>query len=88
MMPLIEKDRDIRYYKNFNPAFVFYLKKEIKPLKKDEIQGFLHSDEKVYILTRKRYLNELKGIKDLVILKQVKDLFERKISVLITNRKD
>ncbi|WP_457644511.1 ArnT family glycosyltransferase [Persephonella sp.] len=88
MMPLIKKDREIRYYKNFNPAFVFYLRKEIKPLKKNEIQKFLLSDDKVYILTRKRYLKELKGLKNLVVLKQIKDLFEIKTSVLITNRKD
>ncbi len=88
MLPLIEKDTDVRYYKNFNPAFVFYLKKEIKPIKKEKLKEFLLSDSKVYIITRKKYIEELKNNADFVILKEVKDLFERKVSVLISNKRD
>ncbi|WP_297452697.1 glycosyltransferase family 39 protein [Persephonella sp.] len=87
MLPLIDKQKPVRYYKNFNPAFVFYLRKHIKPLNKNEISPFLNRPEKVYILTRKRYLKEFSGIKNAFILKIVKDLFENKVSALISNKK-
>ncbi|WP_457640692.1 ArnT family glycosyltransferase [Persephonella sp.] len=88
MLPLIEKDKPVRYYKNFNPAFVFYIRKHIQPLSSDQVKEFLRSDHKVYLLTRKRYLKELKNTENMYILKQVKDLFETKTSVLISNRED
>ncbi|WP_029520923.1 glycosyltransferase family 39 protein [Persephonella sp. IF05-L8] len=87
MIPLIEKDKPVRYYRNFNPAFVFYLRKHIKPLKKNEISLFLDSSERVYILTRKRYLKDFSGMKNAFVLKIVKDLFENKVSALVSNKK-
>ncbi|SNZ07046.1 4-amino-4-deoxy-L-arabinose transferase [Persephonella hydrogeniphila] len=88
MLPLIEKDKPVRYYRNFNPAFVFYLRRHISPVEKAEIKSFLSSKEKVYILTRKRYLKDFKNIENAVILKVVKDLFESKVSALVSNRRE
>ncbi len=88
MLPLIEKNSRVRYYHSFNPAFVFYLKKEIKPVKKSELSQFLDGKERVYIITRKKYLKDFKEISNSYVLKVVKDLFENKHSALISNRKD
>lgn len=88
MLPLIEKDKPVVYYRNFNPAFVFYLERHIRPVEKNEIKKFLSSEEKVYILTRKRYLKDFSGIENAVVLKVVKDLFESKVSALVSNRRE
>ncbi len=86
MIPLIDKKREIVYYKGFNPAFVFYIRKRIPPLEKKKIKAFLYKRSRVYILTRKRYEKDITRYKRAIVLKEVKDLFENKISVLITNR--
>ncbi len=87
MLPLIEKGKPIAYYRGFNPSFAFYLGTPIPKLKTvEDVKKFLSKKEKVYILTRKRYLKDLKGIKNLKILSIRKDLFEKTTSVLITNR--
>ncbi|WP_457640166.1 phospholipid carrier-dependent glycosyltransferase [Persephonella sp.] len=86
MLPLIEKDKPVRYYKSFNPAFVFYLRKEIKPLNKGQLQQYFSQDERVFLLTRKRNLKDLENIKNAFVLKVVKDLFENRSSALVSNR--
>jgi hypothetical protein len=81
----MEKDRPVGYYKRYNPAFSFYLKKKIIPLNsKQDVENFIKSG-RVYILTRDEYLEELKDIKDLKVIIQKKDLFENSVSVLISN---
>jgi hypothetical protein len=81
----IEKDKPVGYYKRYNPAFSFYLKKKIIPLNsKQDVENFIKSG-RVYILTRDEYLEELKDIKDLKVVIQKKDLFENSVSVLISN---
>ena len=81
----IEKDRPVGYYKRYNPAFSFYLKKKIIPLNsKQDVENFIKSG-RVYILTRDEYLEELKDIKDIKVIIQKKDLFENSVSVLISN---
>ena len=86
IMPLIEKDKKVFYYRRFNPAFVFYIRKKIPPISKKRIKSVLYSKKKIYILTRKKYEKDITKYKRAVVLKEVKDLFENKVSVLITNR--
>jgi len=88
MLPLIKKESPVRYYRGFNPAFVFYLRKHIKPLTKNQLQPFLLSDRQVYILTRKKALKDFEGLENAYLLKVVKDLFERRSSALVSNRKE
>ncbi|MDQ7056366.1 MAG: hypothetical protein Q9M89_07915 [Persephonella sp.] len=88
MLPLIEKNREVRYYHSFNPAFVFYLRREIKPLDKGQLDRFLSQKDRAYILTRKRYLKDFENMPNSHVLKVVKDLFEKKHSALISNKKD
>ncbi len=87
MLPLIDRDKPVAYYRGFNPSFAFYLGTPIPKLKTpEEVKNFLSKNQKVFIITRKRYLKDLKGIKNLKILSIRKDLFEKTTSVLISNR--
>ena len=87
MLPLIDKEKPIAYYRGFNPAFAFYLGTPIPKLKTvEDVKNFLNKNERVYILTRKKYLKDLKNIKNLKVISIRKDLFEKTTSVLISNR--
>ncbi|WP_456400988.1 phospholipid carrier-dependent glycosyltransferase [Persephonella sp.] len=86
IIPYIKDDGEVRYYKNFNPAFVYYLRKHIKPITIEELKNSNPSNKKIYILTRKKYLKELEHIKGLKVVKEVKDLFENKTSVLVIKK--
>jgi 4-amino-4-deoxy-L-arabinose transferase-like glycosyltransferase len=82
MLPLIDKNRDVYYYRGFNPAFVFYLRKRIPPTNKND----LINKNNVYILSRKRFIKDLQGIPNLKLLREQKDLFEKYISVLLEKK--
>lgn len=85
ILPYIDKNLPIAYYKRYNPAFSFYLQKRIMPLNSpDEVKEFIKKG-KVNILTRQEYLQELKDIKELKVIIQKKDLFENPTSVLLKN---
>ena len=87
MLPLIDKTKPVVAYKAFNPAFAFYLRKPIKKFHNvSNLVKFLKED-KIYILTRKKYLKDIQGIKGLKILKERRDLFEKTTSVLLVYRK-
>jgi len=75
-LPLIKDKKKVYYYKDFNPAFAFYIKTPIKQIKEIKKGNY-------YIITRKKYIKELKKYKFLKILAIEKDLFERRYSVLI-----
>ncbi|RMA97551.1 ArnT family glycosyltransferase [Hydrogenothermus marinus] len=76
LLPLIEDKSKVYYYKSFNPAFAFYIKTPIKPIKQIKKGNY-------YIITRKKYLKELSKYKNLKVLGIKKDLFEKRYSVLI-----
>ncbi|MEZ0323848.1 MAG: glycosyltransferase family 39 protein [Hydrogenothermaceae bacterium] len=85
LMKYIDTTKPIGYYKRYNPAFSFYIKKKIEPLNSIEDVKRFTSDGKVYILTRDEYMNEIKDL-NLKVLGKKKDLFENPISVLLTNK--
>ncbi|MEJ5172399.1 MAG: glycosyltransferase family 39 protein [Hydrogenothermaceae bacterium] len=85
LMRYIDTDKPVGYYKRYNPAFSFYIKKRIEPLNNIEDVRRFTSDGKVYILTREEYLDELKDL-NLKVLGKKKDLFENPTSVLLTNK--
>jgi len=82
ILKVMDKERDTYYYRRFNPAFVFYLRKRIPPLEKKDIP----KKSNIYILSRKKYLKELKNIPNLYLIIERKDLFENHISVLLEKK--
>lgn len=85
ILPYIDKDLPIGYYKRYNPAFSFYLKKRIVKLESpQEVEEFIKQG-KVNILTREEFLEELRDVKGLKVVVKKKDLFENPTSVLLKN---
>ncbi len=76
-LKLIDKKKVV-YYKNFNPAFAFYIKTPIK-----EAKNVKELPKGTYILTRKKYLKELEKYKDLKLIFLQKDLFEKKYTAVL-----
>ncbi len=88
MLPLIDKSKPVVSYKAFNPAFAFYLRKPIKKFGNPKDLVKYLKEDKTYVLTRKKYLKDIKNIKGLKVLKIRRDLFERTTSVLLIYRKE
>lgn len=85
ILPYIDKDLPIGYYKRYNPAFSFYLKKRIVKLESpQEVEEFIKQG-KVNVLTREEFLEELRDVKGLKVVVKKKDLFENPTSVLLKN---
>ena len=86
---IIEKseysERRVIGYKLFNPAMVFKLKKTIEVLDSpDQLKNTMKS-EKVILITRQKYVQELPVDSLMKVLYRGKDLFERNETVILVN---
>ena len=86
---MIEKseysERRVVGYKLFNPAMVFKLKKTIEVLDSpDQLKNTMKS-EKVILITRQKYVQELPVDSLMKVLYRGKDLFERNETVILVN---
>jgi hypothetical protein len=86
---IIEKsgyaERRIIGYKLFNPAMVFKLKKTIEVFDSpDQLKNVMNS-EKVILITRQKYVQELPFDSLMNVLYRGKDLFERNETVVLVN---
>ena len=86
---IIEKseysERRVIGYKLFNPAMVFKLKKTIEVFDSpDQLKSIMNS-EKVILITRQRYVQELSIDSLMHVLYRGKDLFERNETVILVN---
>ncbi len=73
----IEADAEVAYYKQYNPAFSFYIKKPFLQLHSPgEVQDFLQQSKGV-VITRKKHMNELdSAVQHITILHHQRELFE------------
>jgi len=70
------------YYKDFNPAFVFALRHPIQGfITPEDIKQFTEGSGPVYIISQKRYWDDLPEGKKLLF--EGKDLFERQETILV-----
>lgn len=72
-------------YKVFNPAYVFTLRKAVYVIHSSGELAELAAREKIIVLTRAKYLEELSGNPTLHKLCENKDLFERNVTVVLSN---
>lgn len=78
------KGKSLAYYGAFNPAFVFSLQRTIPQLSSpDELSEFFAENQNGYVITYKKYYDEIKHIPGLEIKFDHQDLFEKPITVVI-----
>ncbi|MGK7393665.1 MAG: ArnT family glycosyltransferase [Candidatus Cyclobacteriaceae bacterium M3_2C_046] len=86
-LPLLKTDQPIIAYRVFNPAYLFYLREKIHVFKTpEEIMNFMEQEEQIFVISRKRHLEDLQQIKDLELIFSHQDLFEPPTTIIMTNR--
>jgi hypothetical protein len=76
-LPELNLDKDFYHYKRLNAAYIFYLKKPVPQLSEvEQILSLIESGQSFYLISRRSYDEELKGIIGLEKILEVKDIFE------------
>lgn len=82
VLPQLNTSKQFAYYRRFNSAFPFYLKKPIiKLTTKNDVEDFFLQHPDGYLLTVQKYENELSGI-EIEKIFQKKDLFESPVTTV------
>lgn len=83
----IHPNQKVIAYKQFNPAYVFYLEQAVEVFQTpEELQKALLGPESVIILSRTEYLPELTPVVPLKELARRRDLFETPTTVVLTKQ--
>ncbi|MGE4587328.1 MAG: ArnT family glycosyltransferase, partial [Mangrovibacterium sp.] len=80
--PLV-RNREVRYYGKFNPAYSFLLQKEIFPVKREELESFFRRHPEGIIISTRKYTDQLQLPDELEISFSARDILERPTTVLI-----
>jgi len=80
--------REIAYYKKYNPAYSFYLKKQIQELEADEFEHFFQTNPEGIIISTKHKIEALDSGAEYEIVFSGKDLFELPTTVLIQQKRE
>lgn len=78
--------KEVAYYKKFNPAFSFYLKKEIHSLDENDFEQFFQHNPDGIIISTKSKIEAMNSSADYEIVFSGKDLFERPTTVLLKKK--
>ena len=79
----MDKKNKIVCYKNLNPAFVFALRRPVPVFQSvEEIESFSDHENKFYLITQSRYLDEIDVLRSAVVY-EGKDLFENTTTVVV-----
>ncbi len=84
----ILEGKEIVFYKKYNPAYSFYLKKKIIPLTYDEFPEFFRNNSDGVIISTKKKIAEIKLEPEYEIVFSGKDLFETPTTVLIQQKNE
>ena len=83
----IHPDQRVIAYKQFNPAYVFYLDKSVEVFQTpEELRNALRGPESVIVLSRTEYLPELTPVVPLREIARRRDLFETPTTVVLTKQ--
>lgn len=81
-IPILNTSKPVAYYRRFNSAYPFYLKKPLKKLTTtEEVADFFAENPEGYLISARKYESELSGI-PLKKIFQKKDLFESPVTVI------
>lgn len=75
--------KQVVYYKDFNPAFVFQFQKKLPCLSSvGEIRMLVKQNNRLLVITQERYLPELDEFGFRILFRE-KDLFEKQVTVIL-----
>ncbi len=80
------ENKEVAYYKKFNPAYSFYLKKKIPELKEDEIAAFFEENPRGVLISVQKHIETINLPEECEIIFSGKDLFERPVTILISGK--
>lgn len=83
-LPQMDSSRRLLYYKLGNSAFVFNTQKIIPRASSEaELSKLLREYPDAYIITRKRYMDELEGIGPWRTVSECRDTFEKPVTIVL-----
>ncbi len=84
ILPQLNPERPLGYYKIMNAAFVFNKQQLIpKTATTAELKAFFNANPTAYIITRKKYLDEISAEIPIDIVAQKRDIFETPTTVVL-----
>ncbi|MFO7830145.1 MAG: glycosyltransferase family 39 protein [Bacteroidales bacterium] len=85
---LIDRFDKVAYFGNYNPAFSFYVKKEIPQLRTPEdVINFFQKHQNAIVISTTKYENQLQILCTAKEIVRTKDLFETPTTLVYTNKK-
>jgi 4-amino-4-deoxy-L-arabinose transferase-like glycosyltransferase len=79
------KDEKVVAFKRFNSSYAFYLDRPIPKLNTaEELDAYLDNHPDALVITQKRYLTELTGLREMNEVFSQHDLFERRTTVILS----
>ena len=81
------KEKEVRYYKKFNPSYAFYLQKKIPPINQDSFESFFNENPDGVIISTKKNIEKTEIPDNLEISFSSRDILESPTTVLITKKK-
>ena len=83
---LEEENAKVLHYKIMNPSYAFYYDRPIPRLNTlEEVKREIEGDQKVYIISRERYREELTSVQGLKVIHSKHDLFELPTTIVVAN---
>ncbi|WP_372774137.1 ArnT family glycosyltransferase [Mangrovibacterium sp.] len=79
--------KEVRYFRKFNAAYAFNLKKELPPLQDNELAPFFKQYPDGVVISTRKKVNEIALPEGCEISFSSHDLFESPVTVFITKRK-
>jgi len=80
------ENKEVAFYKKFNPSYSFYLRKEIPELKEDEIAPFFEENPGGVLISVQKHMETVTLPEECEIIFSGKDLFEHPVTVLVSGK--
>jgi len=82
------QDREVVYFRKFNPSYAFCLKKVIQPIEEEQLESFFAKHPEGVVISTQKKLKDIKLPVNCQIIFSGKDLFESPTTVLIGKKKN
>lgn len=85
---IVDQFEQVAYYGNYNPAFSFYIQKEIPQLESiEDVNRFFKKQQSAILISTTKYENQLNTLDSIKEIVRTKDLFETPTTIVYTDSK-